>query len=194
MINDQTAAVIIQSPNFFGVIENVKQAAEIAHSKGALLVFAFTEAVSLGLLEPPHDADIVAGELQSFAIAPSYGGPFAGVLACKEKYARQLPGRLAGETTDAVGNLRVLSDAGHARAAYTPREGDLEHLHQSGADRPDGHGVHGSLRKGRLARTGVAESFESALAFGRESFGGASAVRTSSRVRRRYGGPLRRRD
>jgi glycine dehydrogenase subunit 1 len=103
-MDDQTAAVIIQSPNFFGIVENVKQAAAIAHAKGALLVFAFTEAVSLGLLEPPRDADIVAGELQSFAIAPSYGGPFAGILACKEKYVRQLPGRLAGETTDAPGN------------------------------------------------------------------------------------------
>jgi glycine dehydrogenase subunit 1 len=103
-INDQTAAVILQSPNFFGIVENVKQAAAIAHSKGALLVFLFTEAVSLGLLEPPRDADIVAGELQSFAIPPSYGGPFAGILACKEKFVRQIPGRLVGETKDTNGN------------------------------------------------------------------------------------------
>jgi glycine dehydrogenase subunit 1 len=103
-LNENTAAVIIQSPNFFGIVENTKQIAEIAHAKGALLVFAFTEAVSLGLLEPPRDADIVAGELQSFAIAPSYGGPFAGVLASKEQYVRQLPGRLVGETKDANGN------------------------------------------------------------------------------------------
>jgi glycine dehydrogenase subunit 1 len=103
-LNEKTAAVIIQSPNFFGVVENTKQVAELAHGKGALLVFVFTEAVSLGLLEPPRDADIVAGELQSFAIAPSYGGPFAGIIACKEKYVRQLPGRLVGETKDANGN------------------------------------------------------------------------------------------
>jgi glycine dehydrogenase subunit 1 len=103
-IDTGTAAVLIQSPNFFGVLENVKQVAEIAHAKGALLVFLFTEAVSLGLLEPPRDADIVAGELQSFAIAPSYGGPYAGVLACKEKFMRQLPGRLVGQTKDANGN------------------------------------------------------------------------------------------
>jgi glycine dehydrogenase subunit 1 len=56
------------------------------------------------LLAPPQDADIVAGELQSFAISPSYGGPFAGILACKEKFTRQLPGRLAGETKDLNGN------------------------------------------------------------------------------------------
>jgi glycine dehydrogenase subunit 1 len=103
-LDENTAAVIIQSPNFFGVVENARDIAEMAHAKGALLVFLFTEAVSLGLLEPPRDADIVAGELQSFAIAPSYGGPFAGILACKEKYVRQLPGRLVGETRDASGN------------------------------------------------------------------------------------------
>src|SRR5690348_16149778 len=70
-LTESTAAVIIQSPNFFGVVENAKQIAEMAHPKGALLVYVFTEVVSLGLLEPPRDADIVAGELQSFAIAPS---------------------------------------------------------------------------------------------------------------------------
>ncbi len=103
-IDDQTAAVIIQSPNFFGIIEDVRSAAAIAHRHGALLIFVFTEAVSLGLLEPPRDADIVAGELQSFAISPSYGGPFAGIIATKEKYMRQMPGRIVGETKDTRGN------------------------------------------------------------------------------------------
>jgi glycine dehydrogenase subunit 1 len=103
-LNDQTACVIIQSPNFFGVIENVRQAADLAHAHGALLVFTFSEAVSLGILEPPHDADIVAGELQSFAIPPSYGGPFVGTIATKEKFVRQLPGRLVGQTTDSRGD------------------------------------------------------------------------------------------
>jgi glycine cleavage system P protein (glycine dehydrogenase) subunit 1 len=103
-IDTATAAVVIQSPNFFGIVENVKKAAELAHASGALLVFVFSEAVSLGLLEPPRDADIVAGELQSFAISPSYGGPFAGVIASRENYMRQLPGRLVGETRDARGN------------------------------------------------------------------------------------------
>jgi glycine dehydrogenase subunit 1 len=102
-ITDDTAAVIIQSPNFFGIVEDVKTAAEIAHKRGALLVVMFTEAVSLGLLRPPAEADIVAGELQSFAISPSYGGPYAGIIACKEKYLRQIPGRLAGETVDSEG-------------------------------------------------------------------------------------------
>jgi glycine dehydrogenase subunit 1 len=103
-IDNQTAAVIIQSPNFFGIVEDVSAAAELAHQHGALLIVVFTEAVSLGLLEPPRDADIVAGELQSFAISPSYGGPFAGIIATKEKFMRQMPGRIVGQTRDTRGN------------------------------------------------------------------------------------------
>ena len=103
-LDNTTACVIIQSPNFFGIVEDARKAAELAHAKGALLVFTFSEAVSLGLLAPPREADIVAGELQSFAISPSYGGPFAGIIATKEKFVRQLPGRLVGQTTDTNGN------------------------------------------------------------------------------------------
>jgi glycine dehydrogenase subunit 1 len=103
-LTHDVAAVIVQSPNFFGIVEDIKAAAALAHKHGALLVMVFTEAVSLGLLEPPKDADIVAGELQSFAITPSYGGPFAGIIATKEKFIRQIPGRLVGETKDSRGN------------------------------------------------------------------------------------------
>jgi glycine dehydrogenase subunit 1 len=103
-VSEQTAAVVIQSPNFFGIVEKVKAAAEIAHRSGALLVDVFAEAVSLGLLAPPVEADIVAGELQSFALPPSFGGPYAGVIATKERFMRQLPGRLVGETKDSRGN------------------------------------------------------------------------------------------
>src|SRR5258707_11110251 len=88
--DNKTACVIIQSPNFFGIIEDVRKAAELAHAHGALLVFTFSEAVSLGILEPPRDADIVAGELQSFAISPSYGGPFAGLIPSKKKFIPQV--------------------------------------------------------------------------------------------------------
>jgi glycine dehydrogenase subunit 1 len=103
-VSQETAAVILQTPNFFGMIEQVKPAAEIAHKKGALLIVVFSEAVSLGLLAPPADADIVAGELQSFAISPSYGGPYAGVIATRDRFIRQMPGRLVGETKDSHGN------------------------------------------------------------------------------------------
>src|SRR4051794_20221898 len=103
-MDDLTAAVIVQSPNFFGIVDQVKAAAEIAHKRGALLIVIFTEAVALGLMQPFADADIVAGELQSFAISPCYGGPYAGIIATKEKYVRQMPGRLVGQTVDSNGN------------------------------------------------------------------------------------------
>ena len=103
-VTKDTAAVIIQSPNFFGCVEQVRKIADLAHSRGALLVVLFTEAASLGILEPPSDADIVAGEMQSYAIPPSFGGPFVGIIAAKEKFIRQMPGRLVGETKDSNGN------------------------------------------------------------------------------------------
>ena len=102
-IDDSVAALIVQTPNFFGLLEQIDELAHIVHSKGALLVVAFTEAVALGLIEPPREADIVVGELQSFATPPSYGGPYAGIIASKDKFVRQLPGRLVGETTDSEG-------------------------------------------------------------------------------------------
>jgi glycine dehydrogenase subunit 1 len=102
-LTDEVAAVIVQTPNFFGLLEQVKEIAALVQSKGALLVVVFTEAVALGLIEPPREADIVVGELQSFAISPSYGGPYAGIIATHEKYIRQIPGRLVGETVDADG-------------------------------------------------------------------------------------------
>ena len=102
-IDGLTAAVIVQSPNFFGIVDEVRAAAEIAHKHGALLILVFTEAVSLGLLEPVREADIVAGELQSFAISPSFGGPYAGVIATRDKFVRQMPGRLVGQSTDSRG-------------------------------------------------------------------------------------------
>lgn len=102
-LGDDTAAVVIQSPNFFGILEQVEAAAGLAHRRGALLIVAFTEAASLGLVAPPTAADIVAGELQSFAHPPSYGGPYVGILATKSRHIRQMPGRLVGETLDADG-------------------------------------------------------------------------------------------
>jgi glycine dehydrogenase subunit 1 len=102
-LRDDVAAVVVQSPNFFGVIEPHGELASTVHAAGALLVVAIAEGVSLGALKPPADADIVAMEGQSFGLAPSYGGPFVGVIASRDKFVRQLPGRLAGETTDTEG-------------------------------------------------------------------------------------------
>ncbi len=102
-VSEETACVLVQAPNFFGVVEDIPAVAEIAHRKGALLVVAIAEAISLGVVRPPAEADIVAMEAQSYGVAPSYGGPFCGVIAAKEKYLRQMPGRLVGETKDKQG-------------------------------------------------------------------------------------------
>ena len=102
-ITSETACVMIQSPNFFGTIEDVAAIAEMAHAKGALLIVAIAEAVSLGVVRPPAEADIVSMEAQSFGVALSYGGPYCGVIACKEKFLRQMPGRIVGETKDMDG-------------------------------------------------------------------------------------------
>jgi len=103
-VTEETAAVLVQSPNFFGVIEDIPAIAKIAHAKGALLIVAIAEAVSLGVVRPPIEADIVSMEAQSFGVALSYGGPFCGVIAAKEEYVRQMPGRLVGQTVDSNGN------------------------------------------------------------------------------------------
>ena len=102
-MKEDVAAVLVQSPNFLGVIEPIADLANIAHKAGALLVATVTEAVSLGLVNPPAEADIVAMEGQSFGLAPSYGGPYVGVIASREKFVRQMPGRLVGQTTDSNG-------------------------------------------------------------------------------------------
>jgi len=102
-LKGDVCAVVVQSPNFFGAIETLAPLADTAHRSGALLVVAVTEAVSLGIVKAPSEADIVAMEGQSFGLAPSYGGPFVGVIASREKFVRQMPGRLAGQTTDREG-------------------------------------------------------------------------------------------
>ena len=103
-LNSDVAAVVLQSPNFFGVLETLPEIADAAHAAGALLVVAVAEGVALGAVKPPSEADIVAMEAQSFGLPPSYGGPFAGVIASRDKFVRQMPGRLAGQTVDAAGD------------------------------------------------------------------------------------------
>ena len=102
-ITSDTACILVQSPNFFGTIEDVEAIAELAHSKGAMLVVAIAEAVSLGIVEPPRTADIIAMEAQSYGVPLGFGGPYCGVIATREAYVRQMPGRLVGQTTDRNG-------------------------------------------------------------------------------------------
>ncbi len=102
-ITSDTACVLVQSPNFFGTIEDVEAVAEIAHRKGAMLVVSIAEAISLGIIEPPRSADVIAMEAQSFGVPLGFGGPYCGVIATREQYVRQMPGRLVGQTTDRSG-------------------------------------------------------------------------------------------
>ncbi|MGD0192012.1 MAG: aminomethyl-transferring glycine dehydrogenase subunit GcvPA [Rhizomicrobium sp.] len=105
LIDEQTACVVVQSPDVFGLIRDLKPIAAAAHAKGALLIAVVTEIVSLGLLESPGamGADIVAAEGQSIGVGLNFGGPYVGLFATREKLIRQMPGRLAGETADAEG-------------------------------------------------------------------------------------------
>ena len=102
-ITGDTACLLIQSPNFFGSLEEVEALAEIAHRKGAMLVVSIAEAVSLGIVEPPRRADIIAMEAQSFGVPVGFGGPYCGVIATREQFVRQMPGRLVGQTVDRGG-------------------------------------------------------------------------------------------
>ncbi len=104
-LDDKTAAVVFQSPNFMGIIENLKKISDLAHSVQALSIAVVTEPVSLGILEAPGKlgADIVAGEGQSFGLPLSFGGPYLGFMACCKEYIRQFPGRIAGQTKDVDG-------------------------------------------------------------------------------------------
>jgi glycine dehydrogenase subunit 1 len=104
-LDGETACVVVQSPNFYGLVEEIDPLAEAAHDTGALLVAVVADPVGLALLRPPGEAgaDIVAGEGQPFGNAMSYGGPVVGIFASREEFVRNLPGRLAGATVDEEG-------------------------------------------------------------------------------------------
>ncbi|MCH8239916.1 MAG: aminomethyl-transferring glycine dehydrogenase subunit GcvPA [Proteobacteria bacterium] len=102
-IDEETACVVVQSPDVFGRIRDLSEIAAAAHDKGALLIAVVTEIVSLGALKPPGEmgADIVVAEGQSIGVSLNFGGPYVGLLATRQKYIRQMPGRVCGETVDA---------------------------------------------------------------------------------------------
>ena len=103
-LQDDTACLVVQQPNFFGYLEDVAGLSEKAHEQDALLV-VYADPISLGMLRPPgdYDADIVVAEGQSLGVAPTYGGPYVGIFACKQRYVRQMPGRIVGKTVDTRG-------------------------------------------------------------------------------------------
>ncbi|MDQ3143868.1 MAG: aminomethyl-transferring glycine dehydrogenase subunit GcvPA, partial [Pseudomonadota bacterium] len=104
-IDGDTSCVVVQYPDILGRITDLAPIAEAAHAKGALLVAVVTEPVAMGLIKSPGEmgADIVVGEGQSIGVGLQFGGPYVGLLACREKHVRQMPGRIAGETVDAEG-------------------------------------------------------------------------------------------
>jgi glycine dehydrogenase subunit 1 len=103
-VNEQTACVLVQQPNFFGCIEEMDAIVEIAHKAGALVIVS-VDPVSLGILKRPGDygADIVIAEGQGLGTPLQFGGPYLGIMACREKFVRRLPGRITGQTTDREG-------------------------------------------------------------------------------------------
>ena len=105
-LDERTSAVVVQSPNYFGVVEDLAPIADAAHEHGALSIVAFSEPLAYALLKAPGDcgADIVCGEGQSFGLPIAYGGPHVGMFATRSKYVRNMPGRLCGRTVDADGN------------------------------------------------------------------------------------------
>ena len=104
-LNNRVSAVVLQSPNFFGIVEEYEELGKKLAEQDTLLIVVVAEPLSLGILKPPGErlADIVVGEAQSFGLPVSYGGPYAGFFATREKFVRQMPGRLAGETVDRRG-------------------------------------------------------------------------------------------
>ena len=104
VVDDNTACVLLQQPNFFGCIEDAEQVARIAHNQGALFVVA-CDPISLGLMKRPGDvgADVVVAEGQSLGTPMQYGGPYLGIMACREQFVRRMPGRIAGQTVDRRG-------------------------------------------------------------------------------------------
>jgi glycine dehydrogenase subunit 1 len=105
LLDGEISAAVVQSPNFFGVIEDLHPIAEKVHENGSLMIAGFSEAIAYGILTPPGElgADIVSGEGQSLGIPLSFGGPYLGIFASREKFVRNMPGRLVGETVDLEG-------------------------------------------------------------------------------------------
>ena len=104
-IDETTSCVVVQMPNFYGNVQDLTDIANAAHDKGALLIAVVTEIVALGAIKSPGDmgADIVVGEGQSIGVGLNFGGPYVGLFATRQKFTRQMPGRICGETVDADG-------------------------------------------------------------------------------------------
>ena len=146
-IEDDTACVMIQSPDFFGKPHSYADWRKACDDKGALLVVVINEIVSLGMLPPPTEADIVCGEAQSIGVAMSYGGPHLGFFACREKFIRQMPGRVCGETVDADGKRGYVLTLSTREQHIRREKATSKHLYQSGTLRSRLYRAHGTPRR-----------------------------------------------
>ena len=137
-LDDSFSCLVVQNPDFFGNLRDLRPLAEACRAKGVLLIAVVTEIFSLGLVESPGamGADIVVGEGQSLGNGLNFGGPYVGLFATREKYVRQMPGRLCGQTRRLGRAAWLRSHPFDARTAYPPRKGDLQHLHQRRPLRP----------------------------------------------------------
>ncbi|WP_029247825.1 aminomethyl-transferring glycine dehydrogenase subunit GcvPA [Schlesneria paludicola] len=128
VINDQTACVVVQQPNFFGCLESVEAIGQAAHQAGALLVVSF-DPLSLGILKRPGDlgADIAVAEGQSLGIPLQFGGPYLGILACRQQFVRKMPGRLIGQTVDRNGQRCYFLNL-QAREQHIRRAGAMSNI------------------------------------------------------------------
>ena len=146
-------ALVIQQPNFFGVLEEVDELVDWAHRNGTLVI-GVVNPTSLALLKPPGQwgqtgADIACGEGQPLGVPLSAGGPYFGFMATRLEFVRQMPGRIVGRTVDLDGRPRFHADAAGARTAHSARQGDLEHLHQPGPARNRRHDLSHAARSAR---------------------------------------------
>ena len=142
------AAIVASYPNYLGVLEDMSEAKALAVANDALFVLG-ADPVAAGVLKTAGQwgADIFVGEGQPFGTPLAFGGPFLGLFACTNEQTRRLPGRIVGETVDSTDTL-VRDDAARARAGHSPREGDVQRVHQ-----PDPDGGHrGRSNSGGSAR------------------------------------------
>ena len=156
-VTPDTAAVVLQYPNFFGGLEDIQSLVDAAHSKGALAIVS-VDPISLGLLRRPdtYGADIVVGEGQCLGNYLAYGGPYLGILACREEYVRKMPGRVVGANHRPSRQPLLGPHAANARAAHPSRESHVEHLHESRLTRAPSQHLprrNGSQRAPRSGRT-----------------------------------------
>lgn len=131
-VDDNTACVVVQNPDFFGSCYDLSELSEFVQSKGALLIVVVTEVLSLGMMKSPGSmgADIVACEGQSLGNPLNFGGPYVGLLSTKDKYLRQIPGRIVGESEDVDGKKRICINFISSRTAHKKRKSYIQYLYK----------------------------------------------------------------